>query len=373
MNTVGDRMSNNNAPAATPVASPGSTASPSPSVTPTAAPTAPGPVGAAGSAVGATASSGTDQGHASIPAANPATTVQKVALFVFLLTLASLLLAVTYQAIDRYNREVNAEVETSWELPPGARLKIGHAGLRHDPESKTLKHRGPLDAQRQLQLRDLLEFADGTQANVPTSGEKAGAVSAKVASGTMSAGMPTGRASDAAVAAASAVAAARAAAASAASSASIALEGTLSAEARISALRTYHAAIDALAYESIARQAVQIQLLLLLGMCGGALGAVLRSLVDYVGHACYTGQLDLHRWWPLYATRPLVGAMLGFLLVVLFKAKLLTSTSVSASDDSFWWLGLAAIGGFSTVDVTLRLRLAAKALFGVHSSDGKSS
>jgi hypothetical protein len=130
-------------------------------------------------------------------------------------------------------------------------------------------------------------------------------------------------------------------------------------------MRSYHAAIDALAYQANARQVEQIRLLLLLGAAGGALGAILRSLVDFVGHACYTGKLDLLRWWPLYATRPIVGAMLGFMLVVLFKAKLLTSASVSIGDDSFWWLGLAVIGGFSTVDVTLRLRLAAKALFGV--------
>ena len=99
------------------------------------------------------------------------------------------------------------------------------------------------------------------------------------------------------------------------------------------------------------------------------MGAILRSLVDFVGHACYTGKLDLRRWWPLYVTRPLVGSILGFLLVVLFKAKLLTAAAAQPSDDSFWWLGLAAIGGFSTVDVTLRLRMAAKALFGVESGD----
>jgi hypothetical protein len=37
---------------------------------------------------------------------------------------------------------------------------------------------------------------------------------------------------------------------------------------------------------------------------------------------------------------------------------------VATVDDSLWWLGVAAIGGFSTVDVTLRLRVAAKPLFG---------
>jgi hypothetical protein len=109
-------------------------------------------------------------------------------------------------------------------------------------------------------------------------------------------------------------------------------------------------------------------MVLLLGTLGGALGAILRSLVDFVGHACYTKELDLGVWWPLYFTRPIVGAILGFVLVILFKGRLLSTGDVLPADDSLWWVGLTVIGGFSTVDVTLRLRLAAKALFGVESA-----
>jgi hypothetical protein len=56
----------------------------------------------------------------------------------------------------------------------------------------------------------------------------------------------------------------------------------------------------------------------------------------------------------------------------LLKSKLLTSTEIQQGSDSFWWLGIAVIGGFSTVDVTQRLRLTAKALFGT-ADDKKSS
>lgn len=135
--------------------------------------------------------------------------------------------------------------------------------------------------------------------------------------------------------------------------------------ARMETLRkSYSEAIDNLAYLATVRQGAVISFLLILGGFGGALGAILRSLVDYVGNASYKDTLDLARWWPLYFTRPLVGAILGFTLVVLFKAQLLTGGNPDPGSDSFWWLGVAVLGGFSTVDVTLRLRMAAKALFG---------
>lgn len=112
-------------------------------------------------------------------------------------------------------------------------------------------------------------------------------------------------------------------------------------------------------------------LLIYLGALGGTLGALLRTFVDFVGNASYKDALDLERWWPLYVTRPVVGAILGFLLVVLFKAQLITHPDGPTGSDTFWWLGVAAIGGFSTIDVTNRLRVAAKALFG-DSDKGKA-
>lgn len=258
-----------------------------------------------------------------------ATWWEKLLLFMVLLVLSVSLLALTYQSIKRFNTGAMAESAVTWELPPSATLKPGPASFYYDTESRRLLHRGPLDARQLLVLRDLLEFESGKDAS----------------------GRP-----------ASADAPARAA--------GLANKSTeLSASQVQAALKGFHAALDGLAYRSNAKQLEQIQLLLLLGLLGGCLGAILRSLVDFVGNACYKDALDLHRWWPLYATRPLVGAILGFLLVILFKARLLTSPDVQTGDDSYWWLGVAAIGGFSTVDVTMRLRLAAKALFGVESSE----
>ena len=232
----------------------------------------------------------------------------------FVLALGMIIWA--YFTIQNYNEVTFVESSTSWEMPNGAHLKDSPVNFHYDPERHTLNHRGPVDAQQQLLLRDLLEFNSESS--------------------------DTGSAP------------------------------SITPSAINTTIRSYQAAIDNLAYQAGAAQIGQIQLLLLLGFMGGILGAILRSLVDFVGHACYTDKLDLMHWWPLYATRPIVGAILGFLLVILLKSKLLTSTEIQQGSDSFWWLGIAVIGGFSTVDVTQRLRLTAKALFGT-ADDNKNS
>jgi hypothetical protein len=273
---------------------------------------------------------------------HPATTKQKISLFGFLLLLAIAVTWYTYRNIQEFNKAALAETSTRWELPAGARLSVGPDTFHYDPLTRTLNHRGPLDAQQRIRLRDLLEFE-----KVPEGVAGAAPASSSPPRPNLGSTSISERAAPATAAL------------------TVSSKPATAAPGIVAVIHSYHVAIDELAYQSNAQQVGQIQLLLQLGLLGGALGAILRSLVDFVGHACYTGQLDLTRWWPLYATRPLVGAILGFVLVVLFKARLLTSSDVHGGTDSFWWLGMAVIGGFSTVDVTLRLRLAAKALFGV--------
>lgn len=239
---------------------------------------------------------------------NPATQKQKIILVSCNLLLAVGMLVWAYFTIQKFNEGTFVTFSASWKLPAGAHLKDGTATFNYDAATQTLNYRGQLNAQQQMQLRDLLEFDAATA---------------------------TANSSPVATAAAT--------------------NGTI---------RSYREAIDKLAFQAGTAEVGQIQLLLLLGFMGGTLGAILRSLVDFVGHACYTDRLDLMHWWPLYVTRPLVGAILGFLLVVLLKARLLTSLDIQQGSESFWWLGVAVLGGFSTVDVTQRLRLAAKALFG---------
>lgn len=239
---------------------------------------------------------------------HPATQRQKIILVLCNLLLAGGMLLWAYLTIQKFNQGTFLTFSASWELPAGAHLKDGVVGFNYDTTTKTLNYRGRLNIEQQMQLRDLLEF-DATAATAGSSPVVTAATANEVT-------------------------------------------------------RSYREAIDKLVFQAGTAEVGQIQLLLLLGFMGGTLGAILRSLVDFVGHACYTDRLDLMHWWPLYVTRPIVGAILGFLLVVLLKARLLTSLDIQQGSESFWWLGVAVLGGFSTVDVTQRLRLAAKALFG---------
>ncbi|MCV2420236.1 hypothetical protein [Paucibacter sp. DJ2R-2] len=275
---------------------------------------------------------------------NLATTSQKIWLCAILTLLSFVVLWCTYRAIRQTNEAASTEHGVSWTMPSGVSLRAGPANLRYDPEQKLLLHRGPLDAAEQLRLRDLLEIdAPAHAAAIPP------APAAPAASG---------RTARAGVAPASGTA--HAVQAGAASSASAPTSAAISSDVT----KSYHAAINSLAYKAQESQAEQMQLLIWLGMLGGMLGAMLRSFVDFVGNACYKRELDLVQWWPLYATRPVVGAILGLLLVVMFKAKLISGADTQIVNDSYWWLGMTALGGFSTIDVTARLRQAAKALFG---------
>lgn len=273
---------------------------------------------------------------------HPATFLQKLALSLFLLVLTIVAISFIYYTIQQINIDALAETSTPWQLPNGFVLRDAPASFHYDPAQKRLIHRGPITSEKKLQLRDLLEL----QSALPRDN---------------SAGQAEVNPTEAQSSAAGSV-----------SSADAPKKTTGESEADLDETRkAYNSALDELQYLSTTRQGSTVQLLLLLGLFGGVLGAVLRSLVDFVGNACYTQALDLVLWWPLYLTRPVVGGILGFVLVVLFKAKLLTATDISLGDDSFSWLGISVIGGFSTVDVTLRLRLAAKALFGVESGEKK--
>lgn len=105
-------------------------------------------------------------------------------------------------------------------------------------------------------------------------------------------------------------------------------------------------------------------LIFYVALLGGALGSTLRIFLDFVGNASYKNQLDFHRWWPLYFTRPVTGALLGLIVIILLKSNIMSLTLNSNHSDSLWWLGLAIISGFGTIDATERLRLTSKAIFG---------
>jgi hypothetical protein len=288
---------------------------------------------------------------AAMPPAHPATLLQMVALSIYLLAWVVFLLLQLSNSIKGFTAESMAEVSTSWRMPAGVTLNNGPAAFIYDSVQQKLIHHGAITPERKLELRVLFTAASLENGTPLNDGSQ---IATKP---------PVVTAQAPVVQPANATVPAQAAAPAKPASASATEVET--------ARREYNQAIDNLAYLANARQAQLISLLLWLGLLGGALGAILRSLVDFVGNACYTKNLDLVTWWPLYFTRPIVGGILGFVLVVMFKARLFAAGDAQPADESMWWLGMAVLGGFSTVDVTMRLRLAAKALFGVDS--GKDS
>lgn len=276
------------------------------------------------------------------PPFKPATFKQKVGLSVYLLLWVALLLPLVWWMIDRLNASALAEVSVAWEMPPGVTLNPGPAAFRYDATQKKLIHYGVITAERKLELRALLTPAPEAPSAKP---EAAASPTPK----------PTSTKPET----------------SSASVAGTTAETGPTAARMETFRRSYSEAIDNLAYLGTVRQGAVISLVLILGGLGGALGAILRSLVEFAGNASYTQNLDLSRWWPLYFTRPLVGGIIGFVVIILTQAQLLTGGNLDqGASDSFWWLGVAVLGGFSTMDVTMRLRMAAKALFGVGGKEG---
>jgi hypothetical protein len=127
-------------------------------------------------------------------------------------------------------------------------------------------------------------------------------------------------------------------------------------------MKSYWAAIDQLAFSSNQNLAGLLIGLLFLGGLAGALGAQLRSLVSFVGHACYTGQLDLVVWWPYFALRPFTGFLLGTVIVIVVQAGLFAAGG--APSGTLWWASIAFLAGFGDTEFTQRLRQLTRTLFG---------
>jgi hypothetical protein len=128
-------------------------------------------------------------------------------------------------------------------------------------------------------------------------------------------------------------------------------------------MKSYWAAIDELAFVSNGQLGGLLISLLALGGLAGTLGVQLRSLVNFVGHACYTNSLDLVVWWPYYAVRPFTGLLLGMVVVVIVHAGFLVAGS-GAPSGTLWWASIAFLAGFGEQEFTQRLRDLSKTLFG---------
>lgn len=143
----------------------------------------------------------------------------------------------------------------------------------------------------------------------------------------------------------------------------IALFPAESSESAKQHLHTYWTAVDKLAFSSNQRLGGLIVGLLFLGGIAGVLGVQLRSLVNFVGHACYTRSLDLVIWWPYYALRPFIGFILGVVVVIIIHAGFFVANGAAPS-GTLWWAGIAFLAGFGEQEFTQKLRQLTKTLFG---------
>lgn len=134
-------------------------------------------------------------------------------------------------------------------------------------------------------------------------------------------------------------------------------------ETRNAELKSYSGAIDQLAFASNQQMAGLLLSLLVLGGLAGVLGVQLRSLVNFVGKACYQNNLDLVIWWPYYAIRPLIGLLVGIVVVVIVHAGFFVAGN-GAPSGTLWWAGIAFLAGFGEQEFTSRLRQLTKTLFG---------
>lgn len=135
-------------------------------------------------------------------------------------------------------------------------------------------------------------------------------------------------------------------------------EGPVSAD-----VKSYWSAVDHLAFVSNDEIEGLVINLIFLGGLAGVLGVQLRSLVNYIGHACYLDNLDIVIWWPYYALRPFIGLLLGMTVVVIIHAGFLAAGS-GAPTGTLWWASVAFLAGFGEQEFTQRLRQLAKTLFG---------
>jgi hypothetical protein len=126
---------------------------------------------------------------------------------------------------------------------------------------------------------------------------------------------------------------------------------------------SYWQALDRLAFESN-RSAASIELyLLILGGLSGVLGVQLRSIINFIGVACYQNKLDIVRWWPWYALRPTAGFVFGLTALLLIQIGLFQPGTPSISRVT-WGLVVGILAGFGASEFADRLRLLTKTLFG---------
>ena len=134
----------------------------------------------------------------------------------------------------------------------------------------------------------------------------------------------------------------------------------------------YYKAIERLSFLSNMSEKVPETLLFLIGGIAAILGVQIRTIFDLIGNVCYKRHLNMLRWWPWYALRPLLGFLVGAFIVVLLQSKIFVPTENDGLQN-IYLVGLTVLAGFGVTDVIGMLRSLSKKLFGSDRYDNDSN
>lgn len=129
------------------------------------------------------------------------------------------------------------------------------------------------------------------------------------------------------------------------------------------AVQEFTSAIDELTYQSNLKNREISGLTLLLGGIIGLIGAMVRSMNNFIGVACFKRELNLTVWWPWYILRPFIGVVLGSLIITMSQSNFFFSSEAVAK-NIFWWASASFIAGFGSSDFLEKLRLISQTFFG---------
>jgi hypothetical protein len=235
-----------------------------------------------------------------------------------LLVLLSAGLFICWRMLYQHAQDVlNNDWSVSWDQPPDVRVSPGPITFWYDGAKKKLHHRGPIDSALKLQLLSLARVTHIEQKS--TNGDSAGHIL----------GMDADKA-----------------------------------PADDPRVASYTAAIDEIAFESNSQIARYFVYLLSIAGLSGALGTQIRAFANFIYVSTRRNDLDIETWWPWYALRPVLGFLLGLIVVLLVEGKFFVPGSDSQPSGTSWWMGLAMMVGFAADDFAQRLRLVGQALFG---------
>ena len=254
---------------------------------------------------------------------HPATTRQKVWTALALILTTILFVWIAKSAVTKVDGYIQKENRVTWQAPAGFTLKPGPPTFWYDAGKSELVHIGVIEPKVKLELIGLVPLPAEQSPPVET---KSPAATSPPAAEVQSSPSP--------------------------------VKSFPYVE-----MKSYWAALDQLAFLSNQQMGGMLISLLLLGGVAGVLGAQLRSLGSFIGHACYTNRLDMVIWWPYFLLRPFTGFLLGIVVVIVVQAGLLAAGSGTPS-STMWWASIAFLAGFGDTEFTERLRQLTKTLFG---------